>query len=72
MPLFTRALRLVGGLLLLLICVGGLFQTAPHFLAGESIATVAIAAFTSLVLIAFTLIALAMITAGLGRERNRT
>ncbi len=66
-----RAVRLIGGLLLLLICIGGIFQTVPHVLARESIAAAVIAAFTILVLIAFALISLVMIAAGLGREGKR-
>ncbi len=71
MPFMARALRLIGGLLLLLICIGGIIQTFAHLLAGESIATVAIAAFTLLVLIAFAMIGLTMIAAGLARRRRR-
>jgi hypothetical protein len=66
----ARILRLIGGLVLLLICIGGILETLAHIRAGESTATVVIAAFTLLILLAFAMISLAMMSAGLARRDN--
>lgn len=66
----ARILRLIGGLVLLLICIGGILETLTHIRAGESTATVVIAAFTLLILLAFAMISLAMMSAGLARRGN--
>lgn len=62
----TRLIRLIGGLALLALCIGGLIDIVGHMFSAESFAALLIAVFTFLVVLAFALIAVAMIVAGIG------
>lgn len=66
-----RLIRLVGGLALLLLCIGGLIDLVGHIRTAESVAALLIALLTFLVVLAFAAIAAAMIAAGLSRSKDR-
>ncbi len=70
----TRLIRLVGGLALLAICIGGLIDIVGHIRAAESAWSLIIAVLTFLIVLAFALIGAAMIVAGFsssGRGRRK-
>lgn len=64
----TRLIRLVGGIALLALCMGGLIDLVAHIRGADSTAAVLIAVLAFLVVLAFAMLAVFMIVAGLSRS----
>lgn len=67
----TRLIRVVGGLALLALCIGGLIDIVGHIRDAENAGALLIALLTFLVVLAISLIAAAMIVAGIHGRRRR-